>query len=730
MTAKATEIAAEQQYFDAADAHWQKWLAVAKELAVAGADRSAARALKKLGEAQVAQFADSRAVAVGRIDQDDGEALYVGRHLIKDDRGDVLVVNWQADAAIPFHLASPADPHGLARKRTFRCEDNTILDFADVVYADAASGIDAALLAELGRRRDGALRDIVATIQAAQYELIRAPMDQLLVIEGGPGTGKTEIALHRISWLLFHNADRLRGDDFLVIGPNPTFMRYISQVLPALGDADVPMRDIGQLTPVEAQTRRSEAAEVARLKGDVRMAGLLERALDGRVGVPEAAERLQLGGGYLTLPGPDVADVLATCRSAPGTYAERRRLFRDRLTAVVAERRGGDPGREPALDRLVERLWPQLTAAAFLRDLFHSRGRLASAAAGALSADELGLLHRRGADRLSQETWSDADLPLLDEADALINGLRARYAHVVVDEVQDLSPMQLRSIARRSKDGSMTIVGDIAQATGPWGVDGWDEITRHLPAALPVEVRPLRFGYRVPEQIMAFAGRLLPRAAPTATPPEAVRTGNAAPIIQRVGITERARRVAVTAQLHHKAGRYVGVICPAKCRREVAEALAASEDGADVTVVGPADAKGLEFDVVIVVEPEAIVDEDVRGHRMLYVAFTRATTELDVICIGDPMPLDREPGSGIANGARTSGDQVAYLVPRLAEYMAERIRKTLPEQHWDQVLAMVRKRLERPASAGGVPAQRVAVDPPSDQQVDDRGDGAGLRHLA
>ncbi|MEV6969526.1 UvrD-helicase domain-containing protein [Hamadaea sp. NPDC051192] len=705
MTAKTTEIAAEQRYFDDAQLHWERWLGQARALADAAADKAAARALKRLGDAQIAQFVDSRAVAVGRIDHEDGLALYIGRHLIKDDQGEVLVVSWQADAAAPFHLASPGQPNGLVRKRTFECQDNTILDYADVVFADVGSGIDSALLAELGRRRDGALRDIVATIQAAQYELIRASMDQLLVIEGGPGTGKTEIALHRVSWLLYHHADRLTGDDVLVIGPNPTFMRYISRVLPALGDADVLMRDVSQLAPVDGRTRRAEAPEVARLKGDVRLAALLARALDLRIGTPEAAERLQVPGGYVTLPGPDVADLLTACRSATGTYAERRRLFRSRLTAALAERLGSDPGPQPAVDALVERLWPQLSGAAFLRDLFQSRSRLTAAAAGILTADELARLHRRGSDRLSQERWSAADLPLLDEVDALINGVRARYAHVVVDEVQDLSPMQLRSIARRSKDGSMTIVGDLAQATGAWGADSWAEITRHLPDNRPVVVRPLRFGYRVPEQIMSFAGRLLLKAAPSITPPQAVQVGTAAPTVLRVGVGERGRLVATTAHLHAKAGRYVGVICPAKCRREVEAALTEAGVGwvdgtgegeradGDVTLIGPADAKGLEFDVAIVVEPEAIVDEDQRGHRMLYVAFTRATTELAVICVGEPLPLDREPGTRVVVPTGVTGDQVGYEVARLAEYVAERIRKSLPEQQWDQVLTMVRKRL-------------------------------------
>jgi DNA helicase IV len=696
MTAKATEIAAEQQYFDTAEAHWRRWLAEVKTLAEAGADKQAARALKKLSKDQAAKFADSQAVAVGRIDPDDGgESLYIGRHLIKDDRGEILVVNWQADAAIAYHLASLTEPHGLTRRRTFRCDGNTILDFADVIFAETGADIDAALLAELGRRRDGALRDIVATIQAAQFELIRASMEQLLVIEGGPGTGKTEIALHRVSWLLYHNADRLRADDFLVIGPNPTFMRYIGQVLPALGDADVPMRDIGQLAP-DVTRGRGEPPAVAKLKGDVRMAEILARGLEMRIGVPEAAERLLVGSRYINLPGSDVADVIGSCRSASGTYAERRRLFRERLTALVAERVGGDPGRQPAVESLIERLWPQLTAAAFLRDLYNSRSRLSTATAGQLTAEELALLHRRGADRLSREIWSAADLPLLDEAEALINGTPARYAHVVVDEVQDLSPMQLRSIARRSKDGSMTIVGDLAQATGPWAADSWTEITRHLPDKQPVSVRPLRYGYRVPEQILAFARRLLPRAAPATTPPEAVLSGPAEPTIQRVGLAERANRVAATAQLHSKAGRFVGVICPAQCRREVEEALTAlgvGWGGEDVTLLSPADAKGLEFDVVVVVEPEAIVAEGERGHRMLYIAFTRATTELDVICVGESMPVDASPGR--ADTGERSDNTIGYQVPRLAEYIADRIRHTLPEQNWDQVLAMVRKRLER-----------------------------------
>jgi DNA helicase IV len=354
------------------------------------------------------------------------------------------------------------------------------------------------------------------------------------------------------------------------------------------------------------------------------------------------------------------------------------------------------------VESLLERLWPQLTAPAFLRDLYNSRNRLATAAAGELTAEELALLHRRGADRLSLEVWSAADLPLLDEAEALISGTPTAYALVVVDEVQDLSPMQLRSIGRRSRTGSMTIVGDLAQATGAWAADSWDDITKHLPDKQTVAVSPLRYGYRVPEQIMAFAGRLLPRAAPRVSAPDAVRAGPSEPSIHRVGLAERAGRVAAVAQMHSRAGRFVGVICPARCRREVEQALAANdirwgstdrgELGDTLTVVSPHEAKGLEFDVVIVVEPEAIVAEDERGHRLLYIAYTRTTTELDVVCVGDPMPLDVPAGRLDGGGEDGGGED--HRVPRLAEYLADRIRNTVPEKHWDQVLAMVRKRLE------------------------------------
>lgn len=694
MSVRATEIADEQRYFDVAEEHWQRWLAETAALAESAADKATAKALKRLSKEEIAKFSDSTAVAVGRMDAEGGESLYIGRHLIRDAQGEPLVINWQADAAVPYHLASLADPLGLHRKRTFQCEGNTILGYADVVFGQDGSEVDAALLAEIARKRDGALKDIVATIQAAQFELIRAPFDQVLVIEGGPGTGKTEIALHRVSWLLFHDKN-LKAEDVLVIGPSPAFMRYISGVLPALGDADVPLRDIGTLAP-EVAGGRTESAETARLKGDVRMAGLIARGLAARIGVPEAAERLQVGSRYVNLPGSDIAAALDACRTAPGAYAERRKLFRDQLTDLLHQRLDGEASQPAALDNLVERLWPRLSAAGFLRDLLGSRSRLATAAGDELEPDEIALLHRRSADRLSQEVWSAADRPLLDEAEALIHASQTTYAQVVVDEVQDLSPMQLRSIARRSRTGSFTVVGDLAQATGPWAADTWDQVTDHLPDRHPVKISNLRYGYRVPEQILKYASGLLPTAAPGVSAPEAVWDGPSEPEIHQVTLIERAAQVAALAQRHIADDVSVGIICPERCRREVENALwihgvPRGDLGSPVTLIAPREAKGLEFDAVVVVEPEAIVEEDERGHRMLYIAFTRATKTLDIVCVGDPLPLS----TTAVERVEQEPDDLGYEAQRLAEYIADRIRTTMPETRWDTVLAMVRRHLER-----------------------------------
>jgi DNA helicase IV len=701
---RSTEIAIEQAFFDATAKHRARKISELGDLARAAANPGAAGHLHRYAKAarQAIGPADD-AVAFGRMDDESGEVLYLGRHIIRDDRAEVLVVNWQAPAAARYFEASHQEPHGLHRRRAFECAGNTIQDFTDVVFAEIAATVDKHLLGELARGRTGAMRDIVATIQAAQFALIRAPRDQVLVIEGGPGTGKTAVALHRVSWLLFTHHDTLAADDILVVGPHPTFIRYISTVLPGLGDAEVTLRDIGRLAPVVPRGR-VEPAELSRVKGEARMAALLARALDARIGVPEPAERLLLDGRFVTLPGAEVAEVLAACRAAELPYLERRQLFRDRLGQLVADRTGRGSVGLPAIANLVERLWPQQSAAAFLRDLYGSRERLRAAAGPDFTADELTGLHRRGADRLSQELWSAADLALLDELDQLINGPGRQYAHVVVDEAQDLSPMQLRAVGRRSANGSLTVVGDIAQSTGEWARDSWDEVTRHLPTRHPVTVSALRYGYRVPHQAYQLAARLLPVAAPGVTAPEVVRDGPAEPTVHRVTLTERPGRVVIVATEHAAAGRFVGIVCPSRCRREVEAALAANgvewhsadrgELGGSINLVSPEEAKGLEFDAVVVVEPVEIVASDERGHRLLYVALTRTTGYLDLVCVGEPLPLAVPVRPERGGGTDEQAPRFTVReVRRLAEHVAGQVRGAAPEPYWDEVLAEVARLL-------------------------------------
>ena len=703
MNAKTTEIAAEQSYFDTAAKQRARKLDGLDAVAKAAANKGAAGYLHQYAEgARRAIGGANDAVAFGRIADDAGETCYLGRHLIRDESGQVLVLNWQVPAASRYFEASHTDPRGLVSRRTYTCQGNTISDFTEVVFAEIAEAVDRHLLGELARGRTGQLRDIVATIQAAQFELIRAPRDQVLVIEGGPGTGKTAVALHRVSWLLFNHRETLAAADVLVVGPHPTFIRYIGTVLPGLGDDEVELRDIGRLAP-DVPRGRSEPAEVAQLKGEDRMAGLLSRALRARIGTPEPAERLLLGGRFVTLPGAAVAEAIGAAEATDLPYAGRRQLFRDRLGVLLQERGAADPAGSPEVGNLVERIWPQQSAPAFLRDLYASRPRLrAAGAAAGLRAEEADLLHRQGADRLSHEIWSAADLPLLDELEHLVNGVGRRYAHVVVDEAQDLSPMQLRAVARRCATGSLTLIGDLAQSTGPWARDDWDEVTRHLPETWPVTVTALRYGYRVPRQAYEFAARLLPLAAPGVRPPEVVRDGPADPGIHQVGRTERAGRVVAVADEHARAGRFVGIVCPPRCRREVEAALAANgvewssadrgELGGAVNLVSPQEAKGLEFDAVVVVEPEQIVADDPRGHRLLYVALTRTTAYLDIVCVGDPLPLraadpDQRP---VHDGESPFSDRD---VRRLAEHLAGQVRGAAPSDSFTAVLDELRRRL-------------------------------------
>lgn len=498
---KTDAIAQEQEHFDTAwDARERARanLGVAHQSAagnnkiVGEVKRAAEQALSRLGE-------EDEAVAFGRIDLE-AETFYIGRHAITSDERDLLVLNWQVPAVAPYFTATIQDSQGVQKKRQFQTEMNEVRDFEDITFAEIAVAvddlverynqpIDDALLRDLEVSRDGEMRDIVQTIHHSQYALISRPIDQLLSIQGGPGTGKTAVALHRVSWLLFQHRDTLSPQDFLVVGPSKTFTSYIKKVLPSLGDEGVAHGDLASLGPVRSD-ERFESADVVRLKGESRMSGLIRRGLSQRVRVP-SGESFTLGtrSEAIVLSRDEIENAIASIKTSARTYRLGRDALRDWVSTTANDRLNHERNRvrgarltvQPSvIESFVERFWPSLTATAFIQDLLGSQQRLVAAAGEDFSAAEILRLQRQPSTRISQETWSATDVALLDEAEARINGRPQQYAHIVIDEAQDLSPMQLRSIRRRSLTGSMTIVGDIAQSTSSWARDTWDDLLADL----------------------------------------------------------------------------------------------------------------------------------------------------------------------------------------------------------------------------------------------------------
>ncbi|HLF00173.1 MAG TPA: hypothetical protein VI540_09770 [Gaiellaceae bacterium] len=610
-----------------------------------GADIAAGRIETWVDRRLAAYEAAEQILCFGRIDVDSVEdPLYVGRRWVHDDDR-VLLVNWQAPAARPFYTATPAEPHGVTLRRRFRLRGRTLTGISDEALdgsiGDAAASIDDFLLEELERARDARMRDIVATIQADQYGLIAREPDPPLVIQGGPGTGKTAVGLHRASYLLFSHREALRR--ILVVGPNPVFMDYVSHVLPSLGEDAVDQRAVAELVE-GAEVTLSDTLEVERLKADARMAEVVRRAVElGSQGEPrELVVRLE--GRFVGVREREVAELLEGARVELGLSAAARERFRmDVLRSFYADygaRLGGHAVRafdeverslrkDGVLNGFLEAVWPAPRPERLVRQLLLSRERLAEAADGILDADEQRLLRR------ARSGWSAADLPLLDEARELLRGAPPRYGHVIVDEAQDLTPMQLRMIARRAV-GAFTILGDVAQATGSVPYAHWNEVLAQLPGGERAEIEELRHAYRVPREIMALALPLLEHIAPDVEPPVAYRAGADPPRIVRADVPLDAA-FGQAAEVAGAEG-LLAVIAPPSLR---GDAEAALFDETRISVLTPREAKGMEFDHVIVVEPALIVEEAAAGQglRELYVALTRPTTTL-VVVHARPLPLE------------------------------------------------------------------------------------------
>ncbi|MER5268163.1 RNA polymerase recycling motor ATPase HelR [Actinosynnema sp. NPDC002837] len=659
------------------------------------------RALAK--EAKRLDVADN-GLCFGRLDTLTGERSYIGRIGLFDegDEYEPVLLDWRAPASRAFYVATAANPENMRRRRQFHTRGRLVADFTDEVLGrpDGDERGDAALLAAVNAPRGEGMRDIVATIQSEQDEIIRLDHPGVLVIEGGPGTGKTVVALHRVAYLLYTQRERMERHGVLVVGPNPAFLNHIGRVLPSLGESDVVFTTPGGLVP-GLHVTADDTPDAARLKGSLKILDVLKAAVADRQRLPQEPVTLELGGGPARIDAATAEWARDEARASGLPHNEARAVFSEIITYVLTERAIARIGRgwltrenRDAWERLrsdlveelhaddgfvavLDELWPVLTPSSLLASLYTSPQRLRAA----------------GADqalwRADGEAWTVSDVPLLDElvdllgrdkaaddtaerqrkaeaefAEGVLDGLHGRqdsmddedhlyatdllnaedladrvlerdtrdlveratadrdwtYRHVVVDEAQELSEMDWRVLMRRCPGRSFTVVGDLAQRRSEAGATSWEAMLEpYVPGRWVY--RALTVNYRTPAEIMAVAAALLAEFAPSVQPPESVRACGVRPWSRRVAEDELP--AAIEEFVRDEAGR----------------------EGTSV-VIGPvglagtvpaSETKGLEYDAVLVVEPERILAEGPRGAAELYVALTRATQRLGVLH-RDPLP--------------------------------------------------------------------------------------------
>ena len=571
----------------------------------------------------------------GPAPRTNGDMWYVGRRHIENDQHDPVVIDWRAPIAAPFYRATHADPFGLAHRRRFMLAEGEITAYLDEQLDDpdheaAGSGIPDPVLAEIGAARTGAMREIVATIQAEQDEVIRAPIGQCLVVQGGPGTGKTAVGLHRAAYLLFEHRRRLARDGVLVVGPNKVFLDYIGNVLPSLGERSVQQRTALDLCVPKVEITGEDSRDLRRHKGSPEMLAALEAAITGHILVPEEDLRIPLGARTLVITRDEFAGWLRQALAANAPVNKRRDSMKGLVQRDMLRRLDRDDVWEkaPALRAAITKAWPTRLPIKLVDQL--------------LAAEVPGPSGKK-------RRWTVADQFLVDEANSLLNGTPFTYGHVVVDEAQDHSAVALRCIGRRSPAGSLTILGDLAQSTTPAGQRDWAEALAFLvgTAAAESTVAHLTIGYRVPAPILDVANRLLPHTAVDTPASRSVRVDGTAPLVRQVATAELADAVAAEVRdvrhRHHNSG----VVAPVALHASLAEAFEriglhavdrVHDLGHDDVPVFHAEAvKGLEFDGVVVVNPHEIFDGSALGARLLYVALTRAVQVLHIVT-DTPLP--------------------------------------------------------------------------------------------
>jgi len=691
-----------------------------------------------------------QALFFGRIDyvaNEEGVAdtYHVGRLAVSDADLNPLVIDWRAPVAEAFYRATGVESLNLSRRRHVAIKGHDVVGVEDEYFADAngdinipedetrsataeglvdgglALGGPGALLAALGRARTGRMGDIVATIQGEQDQIIRNPLAGILLVQGGPGTGKTAVALHRAAYLLFTHRATLERQGVLVVGPNPLFLNYIENVLPSLGESGVTLSTIsGLVTNVEVRGKDTE--EVDQLKGDIRMAKVLARAMRTRQRPLKQDVEIPVGRAIVVVKASYTEEVVERARRRPGNHNQRRsavgrelalrlaneyhaRFVRDGVEEVNAVSELADLIRSTTqFKQLLQRIWPRLSGQDLLHDLYGAPALLRVAGKNVLTDDEIKLLERPRSENLEDVQWTKADAALIDEARTLLgprkkprpapkpgdNGIldgvdldaysgdvRAAalreaqrlapqqsqeldeaefvtYGHIVVDEAQDLSPMELRVLKRRDLTGSMTIVGDMGQATTASSSASWNAVLEVLePRRAPTRV-DLSVSYRTPEEVLDFAAPTLKAATPDIEPPRPVRRAGFSPILRQVSAQEFANSLVqmVKDEVAAVAPGRVAVIVTESRVGEIVEILRNSGVdaidpreletrglSADLVVLAAEGANGLEFDAVVVVEPGEIAGRGgkikgiatPRGLRTLYVAMTRPTRRLAIL---------------------------------------------------------------------------------------------------
>ncbi|HWG60077.1 MAG TPA: ATP-binding domain-containing protein [Streptosporangiaceae bacterium] len=623
--------------------------------------------------------------AAAQPDGTAGESFHVGRRHVHDPEGRPVVVDWRAPVSRPFYRAGPAEPMGLALRRRFGFAEGSLTAYEDEPFAgpgaamspDAArshgAGVSRILIEEIERPRSGPMRDIVATIQPDQDDIVRAGPEQTLCVQGAPGTGKTAVGLHRVAYLLYAYPARMGRGGILVIGPNRTFLSYIRHVLPALGEVNVSQVTVSDLVG-SVPVRAGDTQQAALVKGDARMAQVIRRALWSSLVEPSEGLLLARGSRRWRVPAAELADLAGELRERGVRYAAGRGMLGHRIAHVILtrmeaagescdDRTHDSVRRSRPVRAAVDAIWPKADPVRLIMRLLSDPEFLAGAADDVLDPQEQQAISWTAPPRgPASARWTPADAVLIDEASDLIERTPS-LAHVVVDEAQDLSPMECRAVGRRCATGSATVLGDLAQGTAPAATPDWAALLTHL-GKQGAGLRVLETGYRVPRQILDYAGRLLSLLGSGLDPVRSLRQDPGA--LSVVAATEDTLAAALGAACASGAARpgSTAVIAADQQVNLVSDMLSgvglaheilgspgatgdataarvpegSSTEGsntegssAGLVVVPVTLAKGLEFDNVIVVEPARIAAAESRGLHRLYVALTRAVSQLTVL---------------------------------------------------------------------------------------------------